>query len=75
MFWFAQLIIALQDIHKARIMHRDIKTANVFIGDGNKPHVGDFGVSKKLEPGEEKKGSMIGTVSYMAPEVVDFKPY
>ena len=47
----------------------------MFIGDGNKPFVGDFGVSKVSEPGEEKKGQMIGTIFYMAPEVVDFKPY
>ena len=56
-------------------MHRDIKSMNVFIGDRNKPFVGDFGVSKISEPDEEKRGSMIGTIFYMAPEVVNCKPY
>lgn len=75
MYYFSQLMLALKDIHSARIMHRDIKAMNVFIGDGNKPHVGDFGVSKVSEPGDKDKGSLIGTIFYMAPEVCDRKPY
>ena len=74
MFWFSQLIMALRDIHRFKIMHRDIKTLNVFLSEGNKCHVGDFGVSKKSDP-NDKIGAMIGTIFYMAPEVIDSKPY
>ena len=75
MFWFTQLVLALKDIHRYKIMHRDIKTLNVFLALNNRPLVGDFGVSKVEDPDATAKGGMIGTTLYMAPEVCRSLPY
>ena len=72
MFWFCQLILSLRDIHKQRIYHRDIKTLNVFISSDQILKIGDFGISKNQD---EIEGEMVGTVMYMAPEVINSHPY
>jgi NIMA (never in mitosis gene a)-related kinase len=46
MYWFLQLLLALRDIHTENILHRDIKTQNVFISAGNLLKIGDFGISQ-----------------------------
>ena len=46
MYWFCQLVLSLKDIHNEKIMHRDIKSENVFIQEGNIAKIGDFGISK-----------------------------
>ena len=57
-------------------MHRDIKAVNILLADKNKPMIGDFGVSEKSEPKDEnKKGYRVGTLQYMAPEIMNSKPY
>lgn len=73
MHWFIQLLFSLRDIHEQKILHRDIKTLNVFISKGNVLKIGDFGIS---EPETEiKKADFCGTLIYMAPEVINRKPY
>jgi serine/threonine protein kinase len=70
MYWFSQLVLAMRDIHKLNIMHKDIKTHNVFLGKVNRPLIGDFGVSAHEDPNsKEKSCHPIGTIHYMAPEV------
>jgi NIMA (never in mitosis gene a)-related kinase len=46
MYWFCQLVLSLKDIHNEKIMHRDIKSENVFIQEGNIAKIGDYGISK-----------------------------
>ena len=50
MDWLVQLIMALVHIHSKKILHRDIKTQNLFLtGDGNTVKIGDFGVARNLK--------------------------
>lgn len=74
MYWFSQLVLGLRDIHKAKVMHKDIKSLNVFIKEGNRPMIGDFGVSAFDDP-NNVKGQMVGSAHYMAPEVCKAKPF
>jgi NIMA (never in mitosis gene a)-related kinase len=49
MEWFVQIVLALQYIHSEKILHRDLKTANIFLTHQNVLKLGDFGISAQLE--------------------------
>lgn len=66
-----KIIQAISYFHKKNIVHRDLKPANILINEQRKPYVTDFGVAKILEApltSLTKPGSMLGSVTYMAPE-------
>ncbi len=72
-----QMLSALQAAHEAGIIHRDLKSDNVFLlagaGDGVSLKILDFGISKFTTPDGEnlrltQTGSVLGTPYYMAPE-------
>ena len=58
-----------------RIIHRDIKTANIFLTKDNILKIGDFGISKSLDKTSMAATAMIGTPYYLSPEMVEGKPY
>ncbi|GAA2300124.1 hypothetical protein GCM10010149_56400 [Nonomuraea roseoviolacea subsp. roseoviolacea] len=59
---------ALAAIHRAGILHRDFKPANILMGPEG-PVVIDFGIARALDaPGVSSTGSTMGTPSYLAPE-------
>ena len=47
--WFVQICMALEYVHGRKVIHRDIKTQNVFLTGNKTIKVGDFGISKVLE--------------------------
>ncbi|KAF4735055.1 hypothetical protein FOZ62_024251 [Perkinsus olseni] len=80
MTWFTQCAQALEYIHSRKILHRDLKTSNVFLTqqDGNEfPTVklGDFGISRVLEGTMEACLTVVGTPYYMSPELCRNEPY
>jgi serine/threonine protein kinase len=72
--WIVQLGLALSYIHDKKILHRDLKTQNIFIKD-NKIRIGDFGISKIFNQTKDLAGSMVGTPLYMSPEQYSSKKY
>ena len=58
-----------------RIVHRDIKTANIFLNKNKEIKIGDFGISKSLDQSVMAATAMIGTPYYLSPEMVEGKPY
>eukprot|EP00002_Diphylleia_rotans_P025751 TRINITY_DN5105_c0_g1_i2.p1 TRINITY_DN5105_c0_g1~~TRINITY_DN5105_c0_g1_i2.p1 ORF type:complete len:617 (-),score=133.61 TRINITY_DN5105_c0_g1_i2:646-2496(-) len=74
LIWFHQMLLGLDHIHKEKIIHRDIKTKNIFLTKYNVVKIGDFGCSRALKTMELAK-SFVGTPCYMAPELGVGKPY
>eukprot|EP00658_Telonema_sp_P-2_P046262 TRINITY_DN3437_c0_g2_i2.p1 TRINITY_DN3437_c0_g2~~TRINITY_DN3437_c0_g2_i2.p1 ORF type:complete len:286 (+),score=63.33 TRINITY_DN3437_c0_g2_i2:229-1086(+) len=74
--WFVQICLAMKHIHDRKILHRDLKTQNIFL-TGNKKlvRVGDFGISKVLSNTGELAKTAIGTPYYLSPEICQEKPY
>jgi eukaryotic-like serine/threonine-protein kinase len=68
----AQLSRALAGAHAQRIVHRDVKPANIMLSTDGRVKVGDFGVARLAEGSTDGHGphpsSIVGTPRYMAPE-------
>lgn len=78
MTWFAQVTLALQYIHSERVLHRDVKTSNIFLVEASRTSIvklGDFGISRVLEGTSDAAMSTVGTPYYMSPEVCRNDPY
>jgi serine/threonine protein kinase len=72
---FAQLALALRHVHDLRILHRDVKSQNVFLTSGCVVKLGDFGVAKKLAASEVCAATRIGTPQCVPPEICEDHPY
>ncbi|MDX6360864.1 MAG: eukaryotic-like serine/threonine-protein kinase, partial [Nocardioidaceae bacterium] len=67
------VVSALAAAHRAGLIHRDIKPENVLIADDGRVKVADFGLAKAVSADTQHTatgGVIIGTVSYLAPELV-----
>ncbi|EAS06030.2 protein kinase (macronuclear) [Tetrahymena thermophila SB210] len=67
-----EICLGIKSLHMKNITHRDIKPDNIFIGKNQQDQlickVGDFGLGKN----EQNMISKVGTISYMAPDMLDF---
>ena len=71
---FIQMSIGLYYIHSKKIIHRDIKTLNIFLTKNFDAKIGDLGVAKILENTNHAM-TFIGTPYYVSPEMCRNKPY
>uniref|UniRef100_A0A834RHD7 non-specific serine/threonine protein kinase n=1 Tax=Sarcoptes scabiei TaxID=52283 RepID=A0A834RHD7_SARSC len=68
----AELVLALEDLHKIGIIYRDIKLENILLDSEGHIVLADFGLCKRFLPHEKnfRTYSFCGTIEYMAPEIV-----
>ncbi|XP_053823809.1 serine/threonine-protein kinase PAK 3-like isoform X2 [Vidua chalybeata] len=65
----------LDFLHAKRVIHRDLKSSNILLGMDGSVKLADFGLCAQLSPEQDQRRSMVGTVHWMAPEVVTSSPY
>ncbi|XP_076450085.1 uncharacterized protein LOC143286410 [Babylonia areolata] len=75
MQWFIQILMAVQYIHSKKVLHRDLKTENVFLTKNSVVKIGDFGISKILDSTIDVAKTVVGTPSYLSPELCQDIPY
>ncbi|XP_074168934.1 serine/threonine-protein kinase Nek11 isoform X2 [Rhinolophus sinicus] len=72
--WFIQLLLGVDYMHERRILHRDLKSKNVFLKN-NQLKIGDFGVSRLLMGTCDLATTLTGTPHYMSPEALKHQGY
>ncbi|XP_071081984.1 serine/threonine-protein kinase Nek4-like [Haliotis cracherodii] len=73
--WFVQIAMAMQYMHERNILHRDLKTQNIFLTKSKIIKVGDLGIARVLDSSNDMATTLIGTPYYMSPELFSNKPY
>uniref|UniRef100_A0A8C9WVZ7 G protein-coupled receptor kinase n=1 Tax=Sander lucioperca TaxID=283035 RepID=A0A8C9WVZ7_SANLU len=73
-FYSAEICCGLEDLHRERIVYRDLKPENILLDDHGHIRISDLGLAVHIPEGETIKGR-VGTVGYMAPEVVKNERY
>jgi serine/threonine protein kinase len=71
-FYMAEMVLALEHLHTTvRVIYRDLKPENCLLDTEGHLLLTDFGLSKvALEEEDDRANSVLGTVEYMAPEVI-----
>ena len=70
-----QICMGLKHMHDRKILHRDLKSANVFLTKAGLVKLGDFGISRVLSNTLELASTAVGTPYYLSPEICENKKY
>eukprot|EP01064_Diplonema_japonicum_P032832 TRINITY_DN6293_c4_g1_i1.p1 TRINITY_DN6293_c4_g1~~TRINITY_DN6293_c4_g1_i1.p1 ORF type:complete len:247 (+),score=61.58 TRINITY_DN6293_c4_g1_i1:90-743(+) len=73
--WLIQICLAVNAVHQKHILHRDVKTQNIFITSQGVIKIGDFGIARELNNTFDQAHTFVGTPYYLSPELVQEKPY
>ncbi|CAE8721965.1 unnamed protein product, partial [Polarella glacialis] len=73
--WFVQSCFALKHVHERKVLHRDLKTQNIFLMATGQIKLGDFGIARVLDATKDYAKTMVGTPYYLSPEIIEDKPY
>jgi NIMA (never in mitosis gene a)-related kinase len=63
--WFVQMALALKHVHDRKILHRDLKTQNIFLTSKGEIKIGDFGIARVLQHTYDCANTAIGTPYYL----------
>ncbi|KAJ5135290.1 Serine/threonine protein kinase [Penicillium bovifimosum] len=75
-FYMAEMVLALEHLHQTvGVLYRDLKPENCLLDAEGHLLLTDFGLSKIAVSDDDRCNSLLGTIEYMAPEVIQGKPY
>ncbi|XP_076813812.1 uncharacterized protein LOC143460256 isoform X1 [Clavelina lepadiformis] len=72
---FNQIVCGIAYMHKQSILHRDLKTSNIFLTTDGIVKISDFGLSKVMTSKTKVANTVLGTPYYISPEICEGKPY
>ncbi|XP_038674304.1 serine/threonine-protein kinase Nek3 isoform X2 [Scyliorhinus canicula] len=72
---FVQICLGMKHIHDKRVLHRDIKSKNIFLTKNGVVKLGDFGSAHLLNSPMAFAHTYVGTPYYVSPEIWENKPY
>jgi tRNA A-37 threonylcarbamoyl transferase component Bud32 len=72
---FVPTCLAVRHIHRTRLLHRDLKSANIFLTSTGDVRIGDFGFAKQLTMTTGLASTVCGTPYYFSPEMCQKQPY
>jgi serine/threonine protein kinase len=70
-YYLTQILDAIQFMHQAKVIHRDLKLSNLFIDVDMNLKIGDFGLAAVILHEGDRKKTICGTPNYIAPEILD----
>uniref|UniRef100_A0A3B3Q4W2 G protein-coupled receptor kinase n=1 Tax=Paramormyrops kingsleyae TaxID=1676925 RepID=A0A3B3Q4W2_9TELE len=73
-FYAAEICCGLEHLHRENIVYRDLKPENILLDDNGHIRISDLGLAIKVPDSELIRGR-VGTVGYMAPEVIKNERY
>lgn len=73
-FYAAEITLGLEHLHTLGIVYRDLKPENILLDEEGHVRISDLGLAVEIPEGEHVRGR-VGTVGYMAPEVIDNERY
>jgi NIMA (never in mitosis gene a)-related kinase 1/4/5 len=72
---FTQICLAIKHCHDKKILHRDLKSQNIFLTKRGILKLGDFGISRVLSETKSKAKTVVGTPYYLSPEIIRSEGY
>lgn len=72
-YYMQQILIGCIYLHNEKIIHRDLKLGNLFLGEDMDIKIGDFGLATTVQSDKDRKRTLCGTPNYIAPEVLSKK--
>ena len=73
--YLSEIVVAFECLHDRDVIYRDLKPENVLIDEMGHVRLTDFGLAKTGVCGDQSAASFCGTVSYLAPEILEKKHY
>ncbi len=67
--------MALKHCHDRKILHRDLKSQNIFLTKRGMVKLGDFGIARVLSNTKSRAKTIVGTPYYLSPEIIESLPY
>ena len=72
---FTQICLAMKHCHDKKILHRDLKSQNIFLTKKGIVKLGDFGIARVLSNTRSKAKTVVGTPYYLSPEIIKSEAY
>jgi len=72
--YFIQICLGIAYLHSKKVLHRDLKSLNIFLTKNDGVRIGDLGVAKVLNH-TNFASTFVGTPYYLSPEICEERPY